>query len=108
MCASRRAEQNHLEARPAPDKLRELGGIREIGHMPTARLQGECEFKAFAAQRAPIDDCEVAPDRVDKPARCAARKARLGLAEIKEPVQVTPPSRQLPMPEDDARAPLVA
>ena len=60
--------------------------------MPTARLLGECEFKAFAAQQALIDDREVAADRVDKPAGCAARKARLGLAEIKDPVQVAPPA----------------
>src|SRR6266436_7636135 len=103
MCASRCAEQDHLETCPAPDELRELGGIRDISHMPTARLLSEREFKAFAAQQAVIDDREVATERVDKPAGCTARKARLGFAEIKGPVQVAPPSRQLPMPEDDAR-----
>src|SRR5438093_12096991 len=97
MCASRCAEQDHLETRPAPDQLRELGGIREVGHMPTARLLGERELKAFAAQRALIDDREVATVRVDKPVGCAARKARLGLAQIKDPVLVAPPSWQLPV-----------
>ena len=107
MCASRCAEQDHRETRPAPEQLRKLGGIREIGHMPGARLLGEREFKAFAAQRALIYDREVAADRVDKPARCAARNVCLGLAEIKEPVQVAPPSRQHPRVEDDVCAPLV-
>src|SRR5207244_3681114 len=92
MCVSRCAEKDHLETRPAPDQLRKLGGIGKIGHMPAARLLGEREFKAFAAQRALIYDREVAADRVDKPGRRAARNARLGLTEIKEPVQVVSPA----------------
>jgi hypothetical protein len=73
--------------------------------MPTARLLGKCEFKAFAAQRALIDDCEVPPDRVDKPAGCAARKARLGFAEIKDPIQVAPPKLAISDVDNDAHAP---
>jgi hypothetical protein len=51
--------------------------------MPTARLLGESQLKAFSAQQALIDDREVAPDRVDKPAGCAARKVGLGFTEMK-------------------------
>jgi hypothetical protein len=40
------------------------------------------QFEAFATQRALIDDREVAPDRADKPAARAVRKARLGFAEM--------------------------
>src|SRR5439155_7548016 len=107
MCAGRRAEQDHLETRPAPDELREFGSIREIGHMPTTRLLGEREFKAFAAQQALIDDREVAPERVDKPAGYAARNACLGFAKMMERIQVASPQPATPALENDAYAPQV-
>jgi len=103
--AGRCAEQDYLKPLTAPDQLRQIECRGNIGDMPATRLLEKRQLQAFAAQRALVDDCKVAPNRADKAIARTVRKLHLVLAEMIQSIQVSPsPTGSRPAAENGVLA----